>query len=214
MTRGSNYLTQAAQAKLRFLTYDQQRLIEKLGVQADEMYIYVNLLRQQHRLNRHTGDLQREWDGGWVDANSYEEVMTLLDLVCDSQQDRFLSGKWKSMGNFGLQFHQKLLEQKRDPVAEAFERDPAGLRRACMALGGRRIPGCDIGYAMELFDGLEIGLQFWYGDEEFYPRLRYLWDENALQYIRYETMYFAVNLLLRRLREWMDSCGKRDCCKM
>ena len=57
---------------------------------------------------------------------------------------------------------------------------------------------------MERFDGLRIGVLFWAGDEEFLPRLRYLWDENAKQYIRYETMYFAVNLLLRRLREFSE----------
>ena len=37
----------------------------------------------------------------------------------------------------------------------------------------------------------------------FLPRLRYLWDENASQYIRYETMYFAIGLLKRRILEYM-----------
>ena len=41
-------------------------------------------------------------------------------------------------------------------------------------------------------------LQLWFGDEEFPPNLRILWDENALLYLRYETMYFAVDALLRR----------------
>ena len=39
------------------------------------------------------------------------------------------------------------------------------------------------------------------GDEEFPPGLRFLWDENALMYIRYETMYYAKGLLLQRLAE-------------
>ena len=85
-----------------------------------------------------------------------------------------------------------------------YDRDPERLRRACRALGGETIPGGDIGFSVELFDGLRIGVLFWAGDEEFLPRLRYLWDENAKQYIRYETMYFAVNLLMRRLREFSE----------
>ena len=56
-----------------------------------------------------------------------------------------------------------------------------------------------MGYAVELFDGLKIGILFWAGDEEFTPRFCYLWDENADQYIRYETMFYAVDLLRQRL---------------
>ena len=203
MDRKDNYKTQADQAKRHFLTYDQERLVKKLKLKSDEEYIYANLLGEPYRLNRETGSVERCVGDTWVDGNSFGEVMTLLDLVCDSREDRYLTGQWKSMGQFGLLFHQNLLEDKRDIMADLFDRDPQGLRRACLAMGGRPIPGADIGYAIELFDGLEIGVQFWHGDDEFYPRLRYLWDENALMYIKYETMYFAVPLLLQRLRERM-----------
>ena len=203
MERKDNYLIQANQAKQHFLTYDQQMLIRKLKVSADESYIYVTFLQEPYRINRKTGDIERRVSDSWVDGNSYEEVMTLLDLVCDSREDRWRTCRWRSMADMGLQFHQNLLEEKRDCVADLFDKDPEGVRRACEALHGRLISGADISYAIELFDGLEIGIQFWYGDDEFYPRLRYLWDENALMYIRYETMYFAVGLLLRRLQEHM-----------
>lgn len=203
MAKESNYLIQARQAKERFLTYDQQAITRKLRLMTDSDYIYVNLLCQPYRLHRHTGNLERQTCGTWTDANSYEEVMTLLDLLCDSREDRSLSGNWKSMQSFGLMFHRDLLEEKRDPWAERFQRDPEALRRACLALGGQVILGGDVSYSIELFDGLRIGLQFWEGDEEFPPRLRYLWDENALMYIKYETMYFAITLLLHRLSEEM-----------
>ena len=63
----------------------------------------------------------------------------------------------------------------------------------------------DAAYAIELFDGLCIALQLWLGDEEFPARLRFLWDENALMYLKYETMYFARALLLRRLEKIMQN---------
>ena len=44
-------------------------------------------------------------------------------------------------------------------------------------------------------------VQLWYGDEEFPPRLRFLWDENTTRYIRYETTWYALGLLMKRLRE-------------
>lgn len=203
MERVNNYLIQAQQAKRGFLRYDQQKIVEKLKLKSDEQYLYATMLCKPYRLKRATGDLE-SWDGAlWQDANSFEEVMTLLDLVCDSRENRYLSCRWKNMQSFGLMFHQNLLENERDPWAERFQQNPAALKKACQALRGKPLPNGDIAYAIELFDGLCIAIQFWEGDEEFAPRVRYLWDENALMYIKYETMYFAVNLLMRRIGEYL-----------
>lgn len=196
-----NYKIQAEQAKKRFLTYDQQKLTDKFRLEADEAYLYPRMLGRQYRISRKTGDLDYLRDGRWLDGNSYGEVMTLLDLLCDSRDDRFISGRWQSMQAFGLQFHQNLLEDSADPLAEAIDREPEGLHRAAKALDGEKIPGGDYGWAVELFDGLKIGILFWHGDEEFAPRIRWLWDANAKMYIRYETMHFAIGLLKKRLME-------------
>lgn len=201
MTRKNNYLIQAQQAKARFLTYDQEKLIRKFGLQCDAQYLYIDLLCKPYRLNRVSGDLQRLHGEEWIDGNTYEEVMTLLDLLCDSRDDRRLAHSWQNMQSFGLQFHQNLLEEARDPFAMKIDTDPMWLHRAAENLGAEKMSGGDFGYAFELFDGLKIGLLFWHGDDEFAPRVRYLWDANAKQYIRYETMYFAVDLLRRRIRE-------------
>ena len=203
MERKDNYAIQAMQAKQRFLTYDQQELTEKLHLQGDEIYLYIPMLHQMYRIRRTDGYTERLAGEQWLDANSYEEVMTLLDLLCDSKKDRHLSGRWKNMLSFGLMFHQNLLED-RDPWAEKFQEEPEKFRKACLALGGIELPQGDIAYAIELFDGLRVGVQLWFGDEEFPPNLRYLWDENALMYLKYETMYFARAILLRRLREEME----------
>lgn len=203
MERKDNYAIQAAHAKTHFLTYDQQELIQKLRLRADGRYLYVEMLRRPYRIRRTDGFFEK-WAGEqWQDGNSYEEVMTLLDMLCDSKKDRHLSGRWKNMLSFGLMFHQNLLED-RDPWAERFQAEPEKFRKACLALGGIELPQGDISYAIELFDGLRIGVQLWFGDEEFPPNLRWLWDENALMYLKYETMYFARGMLLKRLREEME----------
>lgn len=204
MERVDNYLLQARQAKQYFLRYDQDALIAKLKLKADDEYLYVNLLCEPYRIRRDTGDMERCHRGNWVDANSHREVMTILDLVCDSRADRFVTGRWKIMQAFGMQFHSGLLEKERDPWAIRFDRDPESLHRACLALGGKAIPGADICYSIEFFDGLPLCIQFWHGDEEFSPRLRYLWDENADRWLKYETMYFALNLFHARMAEEME----------
>lgn len=200
MDRRNNYAIQVQQAKKYFLTYNQQKMIAKCHLEADETYIYAKMLGSQYRLNRRNGDLERRENDIWIDGNTFGEVMTLLDLLCDSREDRFLTGRWTSLQALGLQFHQNLVEDGKDDLAELFDREPERLHRACKALGGEAIKGADIAYAVELFDGLRIGIQFWHGDEEFAPRLRFMLDENAKMYLKYETMHYMIGTLRTRLR--------------
>ena len=124
MARPDNYALQAKQTRERFLTYDQQALIEKLKLKYDKDYLYTAMLGEPYRIHRKTGDIQRYVRDCWTDANSFGETLTLLDLVCDSRHDRHIRSRWKSMNDFGLMFHTKLLENARDPWADRFEADP------------------------------------------------------------------------------------------
>lgn len=202
MERRDNYQIQVAQAKKWFLTYDQAALIAKFNLKSDTDYFYIDMLCQSYRLSRTTGDLERLTDAGWVDGNSHSEVMVLLDYLCDSRPDRHLAHSWQTVQTLGNMFHRALLE-KRDPFAERIERNPDGFRKACLALSGQPIGGCDIGYCLPFFDELPVAIRFWYGDEDFPPKVQFLFDANVLQYIRYETTYFAVPLVAKRIQERM-----------
>jgi len=208
MERTNNYLVQAQQAKQLFLQYDQDALIRKFHLSFDEAYLYPIMLHTRYRIHRATGDLEKQVSGTWADANTFEEVLTLYDMMCDSREDRFLTGRFRNMTSFGLMFHQNLLEDARDPWAEKFQAQLDSFRKACVALGGQRLATGDAAYAIELFDGLQIGVQLWLGDEEFPPNLRFLWDENATMYIRYETMFYARGIVLERIAEEMDKAEK------
>ena len=200
MARVNNYLIQASQAKDRFLTYDQQKLIDKFRLVSDEGYLYVDLLWRQYRIHRESGNMEFRTGDIWADGNSYDEVMTILDLLCDSREDRHLAGRLASLASFGRIFYRSSYDDKPDPTAQWIQENLPAFQRAC-ARAGRPIPGGDFGYVFELFDGLTLGFHFWEGDEEFAPRLRFLWDENALQYLRFETMHMAMSLLMTLLKE-------------
>ena len=204
MAYTDNYQIQAQQAKAHFLRYDQQTLIRKLKLRHDEEYLYANMLGAPYRIHRATGNLERQKKDTWQDANSFTEVMTFLDLLCDSREDRYLACRWKNMQDFGLMFHRNLLEHQKDPYALRFQENLEGFRKACGALGGKPLPQGDAAYAIELFDGLCFAIQLWLGDEEFPPQLRFLLDANAQMYLRYETMHFAKGLLLSRILEEME----------
>ena len=167
-----NYEIQLANAQKFFLTYDQEKLIRKFRLQSDENYLYITMFSTPYRLNRRSGKLER-FAGDWQDANTFGEVMTLLDILCDSRDDRYLTGRWASTQQFGKHIHTGLLELERDKLADAFDANPGSLEKACKALGGHPIQGGDEAYAVEVMDGLEIGIFFWHADEEFPAQLRF-----------------------------------------
>ena len=201
--RVNNYIIQMQQAKKRFLTYDQQELIARCKLRHDETYFYFPFLNEPHRICRQTGDLERFCGGVWQDANSFNEVLTVLDWLCDSHPDRYLAHRWVNIVSQGPAFHQNLQEGP-DRHAELFQNAPEQFRAACLSLGGEPLPGPDMGFAIELVDGLRVFVQIWFGDDEFPSRVRCLWDENTTQYIRYETTWYATALLLHRITEKMQ----------
>lgn len=205
--RRDNYKIQMEQAQKLFLTYDQQELIKRCRLAHDTDFLYFRFLMSDYRLQRHTGDLQRLRDGQWTDGNSFGEVMTVLDWICDSRADRYITDRWVNMVSLGHSFHTQLQEDGEDPYAKCFDAAPEAFAAACEALGGIPGPGGDVSYSLELLDDLRVLVQLWHGDEEFAPRLRLLWDENTTRYIRYETTWYAVPLLLRKIRDKMYETG-------
>lgn len=203
MKRQDNYAIQAEQAKKLFLTYDQQELIQRCRLRYDETYLYTTFLSEVYRICRKTGNMERHHENRWIDGNSFGEVMIILDWLCDSRSDRYITGRWVNLITQAHSFHTQLQEDPKDPYASLFDRRPEDFAKACVALGGEKMPGGDVSYAIEIIDGLRILVQLWHGDEEFAPRLRCFWDENTTRYIRYETTWYAQSLLLAKLQEYM-----------
>lgn len=195
-----NYLLQMQAAQRHFLTYDQEKLIRKFSFSHDENWLYPVMLGQQYRLCRKTGRLEKRENGSWCDANTFGQVMTLLDLLCDSREDRFASGEFTSMQNLGGHVHSRLLESPRDPLALRFDKAPAAMKEVCLALGARPVDVADLAFSFPLFEELTIQLRFWHSDEDFPASIRWFWDKNALMYLRYETTYFLVDFLRQQLQ--------------
>lgn len=201
----NNYDKQVVQAKKLFQTYDQQELITRCNLRYDENYFYITFLSEPCRICRVSGDMERFQTGKWTDGNGFNQVMTILDWLCDSKQDRYITGNWINVVNQGPCFHTDLQENDSDPNARFFDEHPEAFKRACQCLGGEKLSYADISYAIELVDGLKVCVQLWHSDEEFPPNLRLLWDANVGKYLRYETTWYAAGLLLARIKEKMQS---------
>ncbi len=190
-----NYKIQVEQATKSFLRFDQNMLIKKHNLSFDEDFLYTELFSRRVRIDRRTGQMQILNDG-WENTYRFGLNMTIMDLLCDSLDSRRATGKMMSMASFGLQFHSGLSEQMRSSDAEWMHSHAEEVRRNCEALGGVEVPMADICYDIPVFQNLKVRMQLWFADDEFPAKLTWFWDENALQYLHYETMYYALGYLM------------------
>ena len=194
-----NYAIQAEQARVRFLTYDQSAM----PVEKDEAFLYLRFCGCDYRVCRCDGHIFRYRDDQWVSADSHGEVLTIFDYLCDAKPGRAPAREAVSMAFLGGHVHTGLAAAS-GSLEWAIDRDPDGFRRACQALGGREALGGDICYGLDLFPDLPVQLRFWHADEDFPPSLDLLWDKNTLQFLRYETTWFAAGVLRERIRREME----------
>lgn len=203
----SNYEIMRDSMQKKFLKYDQEHMIEKFNLKYDEDYLYIRFCKDWYRIHRRTGKVEGSPDhfASCTDAG-YNETMSIFDVLCDSKEGCSLSGRFCNMDQLkgtvrsagpgsGL-----FVQQVR-----CFDGKTAMLGRACEALGGEKRTIGDVSYCLYPFDFLPMMLQFWNSDEEFPANLKIMWDENVLDYVRYETTFFIVSHMLSCIKERMDA---------
>ena len=189
-----NYALQAESARLRFLTYDQA----VMPVEKDEDFLHLAFCGLPYRICRVDGHIFRQENGHWVPADSHGEVLTIFDYLCDAKPHRTASGTFVSMASLGGHVHTGLTVSS-GPLEEAIDADPAAFCRTCESLGGTPAAGGDLCFDLKLFPDLPLRLRFWHSDEEFPPVLDLLWDANTLDFLRYETIWYAAGVLRRQI---------------
>lgn len=198
LPKRDNYALQAEFARQLFLGYDQTDIISRTNPAYDRDWLYLSMLNRPYRISRREGHIFRQKDGQWVSADSHGEVLTIFDYLCDSKPGRSLSGRWMTTAALGGHVHTGLFSGP-GPLETAIDRNPEAFRAACIALGGTPVEGGDLSFRLPFFPDLPVLVRFWHSDDEFPPALDCLWDANALQFLRYETLYYALGLLRRVL---------------
>ena len=201
----SNYDLQVDIAKGIFLKHDQQKLIGKFCLEADDHWLYLTYLHTPCRISRESGAIQESRNGTWQDCRDYSTVMTIYDLLCYHKGDVLppLAGQWCPVGTFivtGITQTEKFTGK----YARIFDGHLAELKQTCEALGGELLPrmaGADVTCRFDVTNFFPILLQFWEGDEEFPPKLLILWDRNTDQFLHFETTFYLQGDLLERLRD-------------
>lgn len=204
----SNYDLQVDIGKRIFLEYDQELLIRKFHLKADERHIYLNYLNTPCRINRKDGGVEEYIQNGWKECRSFSTVMTVYDLLCYHQGEIVptLAGRWCAVGTFvvtGVTDTETFTKK----YAKIFDGRTEELKAACESLGGvlqPRMAGADVTCLIPVTPFFPVLLQFWEGDEEFPPKLMLLWDRNTDLLLHFETTFYLQGDLLERLCSHME----------
>ena len=204
----SNYDLQVDMAKGIFLQYDQEMLIRKFRLEADDLFLYLTYINTPYRINRKDGAVQENCHGGWKECRNYSTVMTIYDFLCYHQGATAptLAGQWCAVGTFivtGITETETFTKK----YAAMFDGRVEELKAACERLGGvlqPRMAGADVTCQIPVTPFFSVLLQFWEGDEEFPPKLKLLWDRNTDKFLHFETTFYLQGDLLERLRATME----------
>lgn len=221
--RGSNYEIAKVQAQKMFLNYDQEKVIKKLNLLHDESYIYFSFVSKQYRISRKTGEIV--WsDDDFVSCHEadFNEVLTIFDIICYSKEDAHIRGIFVNMKSLSsIQGSSSALVggglfQK---YSECFDHKEEALCVACERLNGVKAMKGDVAYILPLFEIAKVNsdctkevmsmkIQFWNSDDEFPASLELFLDKNILEYMRYETVWYAVSHVLEQIYHNMqvDAC--------
>ena len=201
----SNYDLALVSAREQFLTYDIAPMVKKYGLAQDSQFTYISFLGVRYRICKSSGRVDR-MDGAAALPACFEESMTIYDVLCYAREDAALSGEFcsvmqlegiaKSSNPGGFMFSK---------FSGQLENRTGDLGKICEALGGVPYPVGEVAYQLPLFDFLPILLQFWDRDEDFPGQLMIKWDKNILQYMHFETTFYAAGCLLQRISQSLKS---------
>ena len=200
----SNYDKTLARMPGEFLKYDQQRMIRMFCHDYDADHLYLRLLDRCYRVSRAAGTI--EWEAGdsvWRPAG-FLDAMTIYDLLCCAKDGAALSGRYSQAEHLpGTMHGANPAKGAFDEFAARCDEAPGKLKKACLALGGIELPMGELSFQVPLFDVLPVMVQFWSSDDEFPAVFKLMWDENVLQFLRFETVCYAARFLVNRLQALM-----------
>ena len=196
--RQSNYDQVIENWRLKFLEMDQEELIRKFQLEADEEFLYIIYFSKRFRIDRKNGFITE--DGK---SPGFDTVMNIYNTFYYSAAHPVASGNLvafrqvKRVYPFEAAYRRTIIFR----LQELFAGKTEELRKACEALGGTLLPQGDVGYVLPVFPFLNIAVLFWDKDEEFEAQGNILFDYSATDYNHVESAVSTAEMGVRRLAE-------------
>ena len=183
--RQSNYDQVIENWRLKFLEMDQEELIRKFQLEADEEFLYIIYFSKKFRIVRKNGFITE--DGK---SPGFDTVMNIYNTFYYSAAHPVASGNLvafrqvKRVYPFEAAYRRTIIFR----LQELFAGKTEELRKACEALGGTLLPQGDVGYVLPVFPFLNIAVLFWDKDEEFEAQANMLFDSEITEFMHEENV--------------------------
>jgi len=218
----SNYDVMKENARNLFLTYGQEKMISKFSLRHDQDYLYLFFAGRDYRVSREQGFCEWSEDSFRTACpGDFHEAMTLYDILCYSKDTCRPSGNFCKIDRVrgATRVASSPDGSLFNSYGEYFGSNPSALARACETLGGSPYGKGDVSYRLPLFvftdpkasgcaappapgaEPLMVMVELWEADDEFPASLNLFWDDYILDYMHFETTFYAAGHLLGRLKE-------------
>ena len=183
--RQSNYDQVIENWRLKFLEMDQEELIRKFQLEADEEFLYIIYFSKRFRIDRKNGFITE--DGK---SPGFDPVMNIYNTFYYSAAHPVASGNLvafrqvKRVYPFEAAYRRTIISR----LQELFAGKTEELRKACEVLGGTLLPQGDVGYVLPVFPFLNIAVLFWDKDEEFEAQANMLFDSEITEFMHEENV--------------------------
>lgn len=183
--RQSNYDQVIENWRLKFLEMDQEELIRKFQLEADEEFLYIIYFSKRFRIDRKNGFITE--DGK---SPGFDTVMNIYNTFYYSAAHPVASGNLvafrqvKRVYPFEAAYRRTIISM----LQELFAGKTEELRKACEVLGGTLLPQGDVGYVLPVFPFLNIAVLFWDKDEEFEAQANMLFDSEITEFMHEENV--------------------------
>ena len=182
-----NYDKMQEDARQLFLTLDLDAGCRRVGLEAGAEGVSFRAFGEDCFLRRSDAVVLN----GSGDRAGFAMSMSVYDVLGRSGPSPKLTGGFvPTSALHGIMGSNSVHEDLGRNEGRLFDGKSRELGEACRALGG--IPGGkgDVSFTLPVFDFFPVQLRFWEADEEFPPLLQWFWDANALQFARYETLWY------------------------
>ena len=183
-----------AQNREHFLKFDQQEMIDYFRLRHDDGNIYFRILGKEAALDRKTAVVTV--DGKMV---GFGAAATAYDILSRAKNKPVLSGRWVSITELGGSIATGHVS-KLSGEHSGLQGRCAEIREICRSWGGVEQKQGDVSFIVPLYDFFPVWVQFWDADDEFPAQFRCLWDASTLDFMFYETTWYANGFLLGELK--------------
>lgn len=194
-----NYELTLQNAMKRFCSYDMAVLSQKSGVTDRGAYLQTRFFGMDIKICKKTGEITI--DGHPAD---FCEALSVFDWLCDGKIDAKASACFCPVSSLpGVLVRGQGLLMEAPKLSKEVDFAPDKFQRICTELGGKILNIGDFGVQMDIFPGLPMQMKFYHSDEEFPASITFLWDENILNFVRYETIYYLSATLQKHILQQM-----------